>query len=194
MLKIMKLIVGLGNPGLIYDNTPHNIGFMMIDYFLDYLKKNVKIKFTKESSSLVYKCQINEKEIILLKPQTYMNLSGAAIKNIMQKYKINIEDILVLYDDIYLKAGCFKLKNKIGHGGHNGIKNIIEVLKTNKFKRLKIGVGRDSSKSLNEYVLSPFELIIKKSILDKFPLFGDILMYFIKDLAIDKILNFVKIK
>lgn len=190
----MKLIVGLGNPGLIYDNTPHNIGFMMIDYFLDYLKKNVKIKFTKESSSLVYKCQINEKEILLLKPQTYMNLSGIAIKNIMQKYKINIDDILVLYDDIYLKAGCFKLKIKSGHSGHNGIKNIIEVLKTNKFKRLKIGVGYDFSKSLNEYVLSPFELIIKKSILNKFPLFGDILMYFIKDLAIDQILNFVKIK
>ncbi|WP_284928404.1 aminoacyl-tRNA hydrolase, partial [Candidatus Phytoplasma sp. AldY-WA1] len=164
----MKLIVGLGNPGIIYDNTPHNIGFMMIDFFLDYLKKNlIPFKLKKELFNLVYYVQINKKSIILLKPQIYMNNSGSAIEKIVKKYKVNTQDILVLHDDIHLKAGNFKLKHKGGHGGHNGIKNIIEMLNTNQFKRLKIGVNNNSSIPLNEYVLGFFEPQIKKDIFNK---------------------------
>lgn len=118
-----------------------------------------------------------------------MNLSGIAIKKIMQKYKINIKDILVLYDDIYLKAGVFKLKNKSGHGGHNGIRNIIDILETNQFKRLKIGVDNNYSIPLDKYVLGNLDKKIKENIFNKFPLFIDILLYFINDLTIENILN-----
>ncbi|MGI3136151.1 MAG: aminoacyl-tRNA hydrolase [Candidatus Phytoplasma vitis] len=191
----MKLIVGLGNPGIIYDNTPHNIGFMMIDFFLDYLKKNlIPFKFKKELFNLVYYVQINKKLIILLKPQIYMNNSGSAIEKIVKKYKVNIQDIFVLHDDIYLKAGNFKLKYKGGHGGHNGIKNIIEILNTDQFKRLKIGVNNNSSIPLNEYVLGFFEPQIKKDIFNKFPIFVDILKYFIDDIPFEKIFNFLNKK
>ncbi|WAN63217.1 aminoacyl-tRNA hydrolase [Candidatus Phytoplasma rubi] len=191
----MKLIVGLGNPGIIYDNTLHNIGFMMIDFFLDYLKKNlIPFKLKKKLFNLVYYVQINKKSVILLKPQIYMNNSGSAIEKIVKKYKVNIQDILVLHDDIYLKAGNFKLKHKGGHGGHNGIKNIIEILNTNQFKRLKIGVNNNSSIPLNEYVLGFFEPQIKKDILNKFPIFVDILKYFIDDIPFEKIFNFLNKK
>jgi PTH1 family peptidyl-tRNA hydrolase len=191
----MKLIVGLGNPGIIYDNTPHNIGFMMIDFFLDYLKKNlIPFKLKKELFNLVYYVQINKKSIILLKQQIYMNNSGSAIEKIVKKYKVNTQDILVLHDDIHLKAGNFKLKHKGGHGGHNGIKNIIEMLNTNQFKRLKIGVNNNSSIPLNEYVLGFFEPQIKKDIFNKFPIFVDILKYFIDDIPFEKIFNFLNKK
>ncbi|AYJ01430.1 aminoacyl-tRNA hydrolase [Candidatus Phytoplasma ziziphi] len=191
----MKLIVGLGNPGIIYNNTPHNIGFMMVDFFLDYLKKNlIPFKLKKELFNLVYHAQINKKSIILLKPQIYMNNSGSAIEKIVKKYKINTQDILVLYDDIYLKAGNFKLKHKGGHGGHNGIKNIIETLNTNQFKRLKIGVDNNFLIPLNEYVLRVFESQIKKDILNNFPIFIDILKYFIDDAPFEKIFNFLNKK
>ncbi|WP_341266824.1 aminoacyl-tRNA hydrolase [Candidatus Phytoplasma fraxini] len=186
----MKLIVGLGNPGYIYDNTPHNIGFMMIDFFLDYLYKQ-KYQIQTEILNSVYQLQMNEKKIILFKPQKYMNLSGIAINEIMHKYKINIKDILVLYDDIYLKAGFFKLKEKSGHGGHNGIRNIIDILRTDQFKRLKIGVEYNSSVSLNKYVLGNFDVKIKENIFNKFSVFIDILLYFIEGLTIEKILNLV---
>lgn len=163
--------------------------------FLDYLKKNlIPFKFKKELFNLVYYVQINKKLIILLKPQIYMNNSGSAIEKIVKKYKVNIQDIFVLHDDIYLKAGNFKLKYKGGHGGHNGIKNIIEILNTDQFKRLKIGVNNNSSIPLNEYVLGFFEPQIKKDIFNKFPIFVDILKYFIDDIPFEKIFNFLNKK
>ncbi|PQP79832.1 aminoacyl-tRNA hydrolase, partial [Candidatus Phytoplasma phoenicium] len=150
----MKMIVGLGNPGSIFESTPHNVGFMMIDYFLKQFKEQTLFS-TKEFKSLVYMLKIDKEELILVKPQNYMNLSGFAIKTLMKHYDIKIQNILIILDDIYLKTGSFKLKNNSGHGGHNGLKNIIHVLDTKNIKRLKIGVGYDANISLEKYVLTP---------------------------------------
>ncbi|MDV3196084.1 MAG: aminoacyl-tRNA hydrolase [Candidatus Phytoplasma stylosanthis] len=175
----MKLIIGLGNPGSIYKNTPHNVGFMLIDFFLNKLTKDC-FRFKKDPKSLLYLCKINKiYETIFMKPQTYMNESGIAIIDIITKYKIKIENILVIHDDIYLKEGFFKLKTKGGHGGHNGIRNIIEILKTDYFKRLKIGVGKDDYISLDKYVLSSFNNKKKEIIQNNFLLFAKIIENFI---------------
>ncbi|QTX03083.1 peptidyl-tRNA hydrolase [Candidatus Phytoplasma luffae] len=184
----MKLIVGLGNPGDVYDNTPHNIGFMLVDYFVKRLTNN-NLEYIKELSGLVYKYKKENISAILLKPQKYMNLSGAVIKSFCRKYKINIKDVLIIHDDIYLPEGRFKLKEKGSHGGHNGIRNIIDNLQTESFKRLKIGVGYNNLFSLEKYVLSSFSSDNLKIILNQFPIFVKILEYFVQDISLNMIFN-----
>ena len=137
----MKLIVGLGNPGKEYENTRHNIGFNVIDL---YLKKN-NLNLDKEKFNGKYlKTNINNEEVIFLEPQTYMNLSGDSVLKIMNFYKINIEDILIIQDDLDLDLGKIKLKEKSSSGGHNGIKDIEQKLGSNSFKRLKIGISNSN--------------------------------------------------
>ncbi|MDV3167162.1 MAG: aminoacyl-tRNA hydrolase [Vigna little leaf phytoplasma] len=185
------MIVGLGNPGSQFESTPHNIGFMMIDYFLQ--KFNSCLLFrNKQFNSLVYILQMNEEKCILVKPQTYMNLSGVTIKKLIHYYNLNIIDILIIVDDIHLKVGCFKLKQKSGHGGHNGLKNIIESLGTKNIKRLKIGVGYNENIKIKEYVLTPFTESIKKNIFENFPLFSNVLINFIKSFPFENLSNSVK--
>ncbi|MEZ0180253.1 aminoacyl-tRNA hydrolase ['Camptotheca acuminata' phytoplasma] len=189
----MKVIFGLGNPGLIFDNTPHNIGFMAIDFFLkNTLENNFQLK--KKFASFIYQSTKKNSQILLVKPQTYMNLSGTAVKEVMKNYQLKIEDILIVYDDISLKEGVFKLKNKGRHGGHNGIKNIIEVLKTDQFKRLKIGVGNNDSLPLDKYVLNPFETQKKEIILNNFPIFNEIFEYFFEGYSLNDIFIFLNKK
>ena len=148
----MKMIVGLGNPGKEYDNTRHNIGFMIVD---NYAKSN-NISFTEKYNGLYAKVYFNNEYFILLKPLSYMNLSGIVIKKYADYFKISPEDILIIQDDLDMNVGKIKLKYKGSSGGHNGIKNIIENLKTEIFPRFKIGIGRNPNITIKDYVLTKF--------------------------------------
>ncbi len=147
----MKLIVGLGNPGKDYETTRHNIGFMAIDSFaLKYdLKFKMESKFKAEISSVV----INGNKAILMKPMTYMNLSGEALIKVMNFYKISIEDILVISDDLDSNFGRVRLRKNGSSGGHNGHKNIALNIGSEDYKRIKIGIGRDEMIPVIDWVL-----------------------------------------
>jgi PTH1 family peptidyl-tRNA hydrolase len=135
-----KLIVGLGNPTRRYKKTRHNVGFMV----LDYLAKLNRIKFRKDKSTKAMTCKtlINSKLVILAKPMTYMNLSGEAVVLLKKNFAIKQEDILIIQDDIDLELGKLRIKKNSSSGGHKGIASIISSLNSNKFCRLKIGIGR----------------------------------------------------
>lgn len=155
----MKLIVGLGNPGKEFVDTRHNIGFDVIDC----LKNKVNAsEYNKNMDGLVTNFVLDGEKIILLKPQQYMNLSGVVIKKFINFYKINIDDILVIQDDIDLAFGLLRLKFNSSSGGHNGIKNIEHELCTRSYKRLKIGVGKNNSLETRDFVLGKFSLKEKK--------------------------------
>ncbi len=152
----MKLIVGLGNPGLKYEKTRHNVGFMLIDEICNYfgLKCN-KTKFFGLYAEFIYK----GKKVIFLKPQKYMNLSGEVLKDFIDYYKIKIENILIIYDELDIELGKFKIKPQGRANGHNGLKNIETNLKTNKYKRIKIGISKDELINPRDYVLGKLNLI-----------------------------------
>lgn len=149
----MKLIVGLGNPGKEYEKTRHNVGFMAVDNFSNSKSLIFKSKFNALYSETI----INNEKVILLKPQTFMNLSGDAVLEFKNYFKIKIDDILVLYDDINFEVGNFKIKKSGSSGGHNGINDIISKLKTENIKRIKIGISKNKYK-LKDYVLSDFSV------------------------------------
>jgi len=147
----MKLIVGLGNPGKEYENTRHNIGFMMIDNILSELNiTNGKDKM----GGISYETNIMGEKVIFLKPMEYINLSGNVINKYMQFYKIAIEDLFIIHDDLDLEVGNFKLREKGGSGGHNGLKNIESHLKTKEYNRMKIGISNNKNIDTRDYVLS----------------------------------------
>lgn len=147
----MKLIVGLGNPGKEYEDTRHNMGFMVIDRFAK--KNNTKIDKNK-FEGLYTELKINDEKVILLKPKKYINLSGEVIKKYIDFYKIDINDILIISDDLDQEMGKYKLRYKGSSGGHNGLKNIELNLKTNEYKRIKIGISNNKEIDTKDYVLS----------------------------------------
>ena len=150
----MKCIVGLGNPGRKYEKTRHNIGFMVIDELLD--RHHWDLNKTKFNGKYAVEQFLGQK-VVLLKPQTFMNLSGESIRPLMDYYDIALEDVLVIYDDLDLPTGKIRLRQKGGHGGHNGIRSTIDHLGTKDFKRLRIGVGRPTTPiPVVDYVLSGF--------------------------------------
>lgn len=153
----MKLIVGLGNPEEKYFGTRHNIGFA----FLDKIQKNWD--FPEFSLENKFKAEISkDKEIILVKPQTYMNLSGEAVKEILGFYKLSPADIIVIHDDLDIKIGEYKIATDSRSAGHNGVQNIIDNLGTQQFTRIRIGVGQDQNGVLacrldaHDFVLGKF--------------------------------------
>ena len=148
----MKLIVGLGNPGKEYEETRHNMGFMAIDRFLDSLGYSIEREGFK-GEYVVIKNQVFSDSIMVLKPLTYMNLSGESVREAVNFYKIALEDIIVVYDDMSIPVGSIKLKGDGSSGGHNGIKSIIANLGTEKFKRIKVGIGEPPFKNPIDYVL-----------------------------------------
>lgn len=152
--KGMKLIVGLGNPTSKYDKTRHNVGFEVIDC----LSKEYNIAVDVVKHKGVYgKGRIAGENVILLKPMTYMNLSGESVVAVANYFKIEAEDIIVIYDDINLDVGRLRIREKGSAGGHNGIKNIIAHLGTEGFPRIRVGVGMKPPKmDLADYVLSHF--------------------------------------
>jgi len=147
----MKLIVGLGNPGLQYENTRHNTGFLAIDKLAE--KLNIAVD-RKAFSGLIGKTMINGEQIILLKPQTFMNLSGESVQKAASYYHLNYqEDILIIYDDLDLPYGKIRLRPNGSAGGHNGIKSIIANLNTSDFKRIRVGIDKDPNIPVIDYVL-----------------------------------------
>ena len=149
----MKLVVGLGNKGREYENTRHNMGFMLVDRYLQY--KNITDKFKEKFNAIYIETTINNEKVIFIKPMTYMNNSGIAVRAFVDFYKLNSEDILVISDDLDLDLGKFRLRRNGSSGGHNGLKSIISHLGTDNFKRLRIGISNDKDDVIN-YVLSKF--------------------------------------
>nr|WP_300716145.1 aminoacyl-tRNA hydrolase [uncultured Brachyspira sp.] len=149
-----KLIVGLGNPGEEYKNHRHNVGFILIDK----IAENFNISFdNNKKKSLYSRAKDKNIEYILLKPQTFMNLSGESVIYISKFFNIKPEDIIVIYDDMDIPFGTFKIKKGGSSGGHNGIKSLISHLKSDDFTRIRVGIGRPpSGKKVNDYVLSSF--------------------------------------
>ena len=135
----MKIIIGLGNPTVKYENTRHNVGFKVMDG----IAQNAGLSFAMESK---FKAEIakglwGSEQVLLVKPQTFMNLSGEALALIMGYFKVEVADILIVYDDLSLDMGMLRFRANGSDGGHNGIKSIINMLSTNKFPRLKVGIG-----------------------------------------------------
>ena len=151
----MYIVVGLGNPDKEYDNTRHNIGFAVIDAIAD--KYNIYVD-TKKLQALIGKGIIEGNKVVLAKPQTYMNLSGESVRELVDFYKINPEDeLIVIYDDIALDVGRLRVRPKGSAGGHNGIKNIIACTGTDIFPRIRVGVGdKPKNYDLADYVLGHF--------------------------------------
>lgn len=144
----MKLIVGLGNPGKKYDNTRHNIGFNVLDF---YVNKN-NLSYKQKLGGLYAENTIKGEKIILLKPQSYMNLSGDVVRKYFDYFNINVEDMLIIYDDVYFDTGTFRIKRDGSSGGHNGIKDIISKIGTEDIYRVRVGTSKNEDK-LYDYVL-----------------------------------------
>ena len=153
----MYLIAGLGNPGKQYENTRHNAGFMALDALADQLGTSIE---EKKHEALCGKGLIGGEKVILLKPQTFMNLSGESIRAAADFYKVDPDHIIVIYDDISLEPGQLRIRKKGSAGGHNGIKSIIAHLGTQEFPRIKVGVGAKPDRmDLADYVLGHFSQI-----------------------------------
>ena len=146
----MKLIVGLGNPGKKYEHTRHNMGFDVVDLFSD----NNQIDIDKEAfKGLVGRGKVFDEDVYILKPQTYMNLSGESVSELVNYFKIELDDIIVVYDDMALPVGKIRLRPSGSSGGHKGMQNIIDHLHTDNIKRIRIGIGEPIYDTI-DYVLS----------------------------------------
>ena len=148
----MKLIVGLGNPGKEYEKTRHNIGFDVVDNYLNYNSIDTSM-WKSKFNGLFIQIDLNGQKVIFLKPQSYMNLSGTVVRKFIDYFKINIDDILVISDDLDLNVGNFKLRDKGSSGGHNGLKDIEKNIGTQNYKRLRIGISNNKNYDTKDYVL-----------------------------------------
>ena len=158
----MKLIVGLGNPGKKYEHTRHNMGFDAVDLFADL----AKIDIDKEAfKGLVGRGKVFDEDIYILKPQTFMNLSGESVREIVNYFKIDIEDIVVVYDDMALPVGKIRLRASGSSGGHKGMQNIIEHLGSEDIKRIRIGIG--------EPIYDTIDYVLSKPLKDEMPLVNE---------------------
>ena len=182
----MKLIVGLGNYGKEYDNTRHNIGFRFLDAYLSVTNVVWKNKF----KGLYCEKTINNEKVIFLKPQTYMNLSGESVILFVNYFKIKIEDILVISDDLALPIGTYRLRSQGSAGGHNGLKNIEECLKSNKYNRLRIGINSETRNLMDQisFVLSKFTSEEEKKLIELEPIVNNIINDY-ADKKFDLIMN-----
>lgn len=150
----MKLVVGLGNPGNGYIKTRHNIGFNILDMICD--KYNLSFNLNKKFNALDTTINVNGEKVILVKPLSYMNLSGDVVCLYVNYYNIDLNDILIIHDDLDMVLGKIRLVYDSSSGGHNGIKSIIGRLGSQKFLRLKIGISNDKSVDTKDYVLGKF--------------------------------------
>lgn len=161
-LKVMKyLIVGLGNPGKEYEQTRHNIGYMALDRFVESLNienKDKRYEFSVERHAYMTEVKVKGRTLILIKPTTFMNLSGKAVRYWLDKEKIPIENLLIIVDDLALPLGTIRLRMGGSDGGHNGLKDIIAALGHNKFNRLRFGIGNNFAKGRQiDFVLGKIE-------------------------------------
>lgn len=149
----MKMIVGLGNIGKEYDKTRHNTGFMVID---ELAKKHDINNFKVQSDALIADFRVNGEKVLLVKPTTYMNDSGRAVRPLMDYYDVDLNDMIVAYDDMDMPVGKIRLRQKGSAGGHNGIKSIIAHVGTQSFNRVRIGIDHPTKESVVDYVLGKF--------------------------------------
>ena len=158
MASKQKLIVGLGNPGDKYAGTRHNAGFIWLNLLAE--KYGASFKLISKFSAMVAVINIAETKVYLLKPITFMNNSGAAVVNVANYYNISVESILVVHDDLDLAVGKVKLKSGGGHGGHNGLRSIVNCLSSREFNRLRLGIGHPGVKAdVSSYVLNNFSKV-----------------------------------
>jgi PTH1 family peptidyl-tRNA hydrolase len=175
----MFLIVGLGNPGAKYLLTRHNIGFMAVDRYFE--SAGGKPNWKEQFKALITRVKIDDQDVIFAKPQTFMNLSGEAIQPIMDFYKIDLDHLLVVHDELDIGFGAIKLQRNRGPGGHNGLKSINEKLGTQDYTRLKLGVGKpmDSRWEISNWVLSAFSSAETTHLTDFLDTAGDAIESFV---------------
>ena len=165
---ILYIIVGLGNPGKEYEETRHNTGFMVLDKIAE--KYNIDVRKQK-CKALLGQGEINGEKVILVKPQTYMNLSGEAVSEVMKFYKVEKKNIIIIFDDIDLPVGTLRVKERGSAGTHNGVKSVVYLLGTTEFKRVKVGVGKQRpGEDLVNHVLGKFskeDRVLLEEALDK---------------------------
>lgn len=149
----MKIIVGLGNPGEKYVKTRHNMGFMVIDRLAQQLEMGCN---QRKFQSLFCKKPVRQEDVVLLKPQTFMNLSGIAVKEAVDMYKCPVHDVLVVCDDLDMPPGKLRIRRSGGCGGHRGLESVADRLGSTDFSRLRVGVGRPENGDPGDYVLSAF--------------------------------------
>ena len=179
----MKLIIGLGNPGKEYENTRHNIGFMAID---NYVKFHNLGDFKEKFNGMYLKYQLDNEQVILVKPLSFMNLSGDVVRKYVDYFKVDIKDILIIHDDLDMPVGKIKLKQNGSSGGHNGIKDISLKLGTEEFKRLKVGISNNKNMDTKDYVLGRFskeeKVLINEAIDETTKIIDDYFKYPFNDL------------
>ena len=166
-VPVTHMLVGLGNPGDKYTFTRHNTGFLSVDYICQKLSiKTDRVKF----KGLCAECMVGTKRTLILKPQTFMNNSGESVKEAASFYKIPVENITVVFDDISLDVGKMRIRAKGSHGGHNGIKSIVEHLGSDAFPRIKVGIGAKphAEMDLADWVLSKFSESEQKTLFELF--------------------------
>src|SRR3989338_6916018 len=159
LLNPMKLIVGLGNPGKAYENTRHNVGAFVVQEFLETnAPPFTRLKLNKKFKALVAKGEVNDEELILAFPKTFMNEAGQAVKALVHYYRLESKDILVIHDDLDLPLGKIRLKKNGGSAGHKGIQSIINQLGSNDFTRLRLGIatGQKHKIPTEKFVLQKF--------------------------------------
>lgn len=157
----MFVIVGLGNPGRKYENTKHNMGFLTIDAFAE--KHDIKVNRIKHKA-LVGEGFVAGKKVMLVKPQTYMNLSGQSVREIVSYYGIEPEELMVIYDDVDIPMGSVRIRKKGSAGTHNGMRSIIYDLQFDNFPRLRLGIGKERKEDMVNFVMSGFAADEKKRI------------------------------
>ena len=150
----MKLIVGLGNPGYDYHWTPHNLGFMAVDRLAEICRAEFS---RREARAAIASARLDGKQVVLAKPQTFMNLSGPSVSGLLRNLDLPVRDLIILVDDVDLPLGSLRIRQKGSAGGHNGLKSVIDALETDHFTRVRMGAGPDRPvEDLVSYVLSPF--------------------------------------
>ena len=153
----MKIIVGLGNIGKEYEKTRHNVGFMFVDFFINEILGE-KLDYKKRDNHYYQETKLGNEKLVIIKPTTYMNLSGEAIIKAKNWYKADNQDVIVIYDDVDIKFGTFRYRESGSAGTHNGVKNILSVLRTEDLKRIRIGIENRENDNIQlmDYVLGKF--------------------------------------
>ena len=173
-----RLVVGLGNPGPEYELTRHNAGFLTVDL----LGENLRAAYWKdEAGAKVAVVRLGEDELALAKPQTFMNVSGRSVRRLLDEYEVPVEQLVVIHDEIDLPAGLVRAKKGGGHGGHNGLRSLAEVLGTGDFLRVRVGVGRPPGRmDPADFVLQPLKGAAAEEFLSVVPTAASCVMYILE--------------
>lgn len=183
----MKLVVGLGNPGKEYENTRHNAGFIVVN---EWAYRSHE-EFNRQAFNGVYfQKQVAGEKVLVVKPTTFMNLSGQCVAGFMNYYKLDLEDLLVVYDDMDMEVGRLRLRKKGSAGGHNGMKDIIKCLSSQEIQRIKLGIGHPKGKgSVVNHVLGHFSTEEKEDILESTTLAADAIEDWIQGVSFEQLMN-----